>query len=111
MSEPSASRSDLWRRRLQRLRARVYSVLPFSSGVFAALVALLVYKILVPGPHQLTARELNDTVAQTLASATPPVAFSARVYQGIQPSLVLIETKGANASGDGEQCIGSGVVI
>ena len=111
MSEPSASRSDLWRRRLQRLRARVRSVAPFASGVLAALVALLVYNILVPGPHQLTTREVNDTVAQTLASATPPPAFSARVYQGIQPSLVLIETQGSSASGDREHGIGSGVVI
>jgi S1-C subfamily serine protease len=111
MSEPSAARSDLWRRRLQRLRARVRSAVPFASGVLAALVALLVYKILVSGPHQLTPRDVNDTVAQALASATPPPAFSARVYEGIQPSLVLIETQGSAASGDAEHGLGSGVVI
>jgi S1-C subfamily serine protease len=85
--------------------------MPFVSGVVAALVALEVYNILAPGPHQLTAREVNDTVAQALASATPPPAFSARVYQGIQPSLVLIETQGSGASGDAEHGVGSGVVI
>jgi len=111
MSEPSASRSVLWRGRLQRLRARARSAAPFVSGVLAALVALAVYNILAPGPHQLTAREVNDTVAQALASATPPPSFSARVYQGIQPSLVLIETRGSGASGDAEHGIGSGVVI
>jgi S1-C subfamily serine protease len=111
MSEPSASRSELWRRRLQRLRTRARSAAPFVSGVLAALVALLVYHILVPGPPQLTARQINDTVAQALASATPAPAFSARVYQGIQPSLVLIETHASGANRDGERGVGSGVII
>jgi S1-C subfamily serine protease len=111
MSEPSASRSDVWRQRLRRLRARARSAVPFASGVLAVLVALLVYNVLVPAPHQLTEREVNDTVAQALASATPAPAFSARVYQVIQPSMVLIQTQGAGANGKPEQAIGSGVVI
>jgi len=84
---------------------------PFASGVLAALVALLIYRLLVPGSHQLTAREMNDSVAQALASATPPPAFSARVYQGIQPSLVLIQTQDSGAKGKVEHGVGSGVVI
>ena len=111
MSEPSASRSELWRRRLQRLRAGVRSAAPFASGVLAALAALLLYNLLVPGPRQLTTREVNDTVAQALASATPPPAFSARVYQVIRPSLVLIQTEAPGENGKGEHGLGSGVVI
>ena len=119
MSEPSASRLELWRRRLQRLRARARSAAPpralraaeFASGVLAALVALLLYNILVPGPHQVTTREVNDTVAQALASATPPPTFSARVYQAIHPSLVLIQTQAPGANGKVENGLGSGVVI
>ena len=111
MNEPSASRSELWRRRLQRLRAGVRSAAPFASGVLAALAALLLYNLLVPGPHQLTTREVNDTVAQALASATPPPAFSARVYQVIRPSLVLIQSEAPGANGKVESSLGSGVVI
>jgi S1-C subfamily serine protease len=85
--------------------------MPFASGVLAALVALLLYNVLVPGPHQLTKREVNDTVAQALATATPPPAFSARVYQQIQPSLVLIQTQAPGAQGKVENGLGSGVVI
>ena len=99
MNEPSASRSELWRRRLQRLRTHVRRAVPFASGVLAVLVALLLYNLLVPGPHQLTTREVKDTVAQALASATPPPAFSERVYQVIQPSLVLIQTQVPSATG------------
>ena len=111
MSEPSTSRSEPWWGRLQRLRAGVRSAAPFASGVLAALVALLLYNVLVPGPQPLTTREVNDTVAQALASATPAPAFSARVYQAIRLSLVLIQTQAPGADGEAENGLGSGVVI
>lgn len=84
---------------------------PFAAGVLSALVALLLYNILVPGPHQMTAGEVNDTVARALASATPPPAFSERVYQVIQPSLVLIRTQSPGENGEPENGLGSGVVV
>lgn len=111
MDQPSDSRSDLWRGRLQRLRSLARRTLPFVSGVFAVLLALLIYHTFVPGPKPLTMREVNDTVAQALASATPPPAFSTRVYQAIQPSLVLIQVKASDENGDSEDVLGSGVVI
>jgi S1-C subfamily serine protease len=79
--------------------------------VFATLVALLLYRVLFPGPPQLTARDVNESVAQALASATPPPAFAARVYEAIQPSLVLIQEEGQDANGRSEQGLGSGVVV
>ncbi len=111
MSETSAPRSELWRRRLRRLRTGIRRIVPFASGVLAALVALLLYNALVPAPHQVTTGEVKDTVAQVMASATPPPAFSERVYQIIQPSLVLIETRTRTADGKDEHGLGSGVVI
>jgi S1-C subfamily serine protease len=111
MNEPSASRAELWRRRLQRLRARLRSAAPFASGVLAALAALLLYNVLVTGPRQLTTRDVDDTVAQALASATPPPAFSARVYQVIRPSLVLIQTEAPGENGETKNSLGSGVVV
>jgi S1-C subfamily serine protease len=85
--------------------------MPFAAGVFAALVALLLYRALVPAPQPLTTREVHDTVVQTLASATPPRAFSTYVYQAIQPSLVLIQTEAPDANGKIDHGLGSGVVI
>ncbi len=72
MSETPASRLELWRQRLRRFRAGVRRMVPFASGVLAALVALLLYNALVPAPHQVTTGEVKDTVAQAMASATPP---------------------------------------
>ena len=111
MSESAVSGSKLWHDRLQRVRAGVRNALPFVSGVLAALVALLIYNLFFPGPAPLTAREVNDTVAQALASATPPPAFSARVFQVIQPSLVVVQTRSPGEDGEEDNGLGSGVVI
>jgi S1-C subfamily serine protease len=54
---------------------------------------------------------VNDSIAQALASATPPPAFSARVYQAIRPSLVFIQTEALDEHGELGQGVGSGVVI
>jgi S1-C subfamily serine protease len=105
-NELSNSRSEAWRARWQHLRAGVRRTSPFAAGVLAALAGLVLYNILFPGPHQLTKKELNNTIAETLASATPPPAFSERVYQVIQPSLILIQTHGTDENG-----LGSGVII
>jgi len=101
----------VWRRRLQRLLARLRRLVPFASGILAAFAALLLYNGLVPGPDVLTAREVSDTVAQALASATPPPAFSARVYQVVRPSLVLIQTHFMDENNEEESGLGSGVVV
>jgi S1-C subfamily serine protease len=90
----------------KKFREGIKRAAPFASGVIAALAALLLFSILFPGQHVLTQQELNNTVAQALASATPPPAFSERVYQVIQPSLILIETHGISENG-----LGSGVII
>jgi S1-C subfamily serine protease len=111
MSDPSAARSDRWRGRWQRLRTRARAATPFISGVAATLVALLLFNRLLPPPPPLTARDVQDTVAQTLASATPLPAYSQRVYQAIRPSFVLIQTHGPSADGNQENGLGSGVVV
>src|ERR671923_2414567 len=110
-NEPYLSRLQRWRGRLQRLRAPAQPVALFASGVAAAFVTLLLYHVLVPGPHQLTKREVSVSVARALASATPPPAFSARVYQVIRPSLVVVQAQAPGAHGTVEQDLGSGVII
>lgn len=112
MSEPSASpTAALWRLHLQRLRTYLRRAAPFTLGVGAAFAALLLYNFLFPGSPQLSHAEVNDSIAQALASATPPPAFSARVYQVIAPSLVLIHTRSSDDDGEAGDGLGSGVVI
>ncbi len=117
MSDHQVERSErpspetLWRRRLQVLYARARHLVPFAVGVLATLVAFLLYSLLGPDSPQLTMREVNDSVAKALAEATPRPAFSASVYQVIQPSLVLIQAQDPDEQGDAGHRLGSGVVI
>lgn len=113
MDESSALPRERWQRRLRRLFLSARKAVPFVSGVLAALTALLLYNLLVPAPPQLTTREVNETVAEALASATPPPAYSALVYQAIRPALVLIEVQVPGEKQDEEEGsgLGTGVVI
>ena len=85
--------------------------MPFALGVVAALVALVLYGAFFPGKPQLTTQDVNNAVAQALASATPEPAFSSRVFQIIHPSLVLIQTTNKDAQGKEGYGLGSGTII
>src|SRR5574342_1221833 len=108
MNEPQNSSRERWRDRVVRFRTNVKKSIPLATGISAALLAILLYNVLFPGPHQMTVREVNDLVAQAMASATPEPAFSSRVFQVIQPSLVLIQTEGENRVNEHENGLGSG---
>ena len=105
------SRPDQWRERWQQVRLKVKHLLPFSAGIAAALLGLLIYNALQPPPEPLTIKQVNAAVAEAMASATPAPAYSAQVFQVIQPSLVLIQSTGPDQEGDEREGLGSGVVI
>lgn len=76
----------------ERIRVLGKRLFPFASGALAALLILLLYPVLYPAPSPITQQDVENTIMQAMASATPRPAASALVYQVIQPSLVLIET-------------------
>ena len=108
-SEPDLIiRFRLW---LKNFWTRARGVLQFAAGITAALLALSMYNALTPEPGPLTEREVQATIFQVMASATPPPPYSAQVYQIIQPSLVLIQTRFDGKNGEQDEGLGSGVVI
>ena len=111
MNEPTVTRWQAWRLRWRRLGARARSVLPFVGGMLAAFLAVAAYQKLNPGPAPLNTQDVKNTFAQIMASATVPPANSSLVYQVIQPSVVLIETKGTNANGQPDGGLGTGVIV
>ena len=111
MKEPPVSQSKLWRERLRGILSRLRRGLPFGSGVLAALLAFFLYNLLFIKPSQLTVKDVNKSVASAMASATPPSAFSANVYQIIHPSLVLIEVEEKHENAKSDFGLGSGVVV
>ncbi len=111
MNEQPTSIKSVFQDRLQRIRERFKGVFPFVSGMLATLLALFLYSFLFPGIQPLTERELNKVIAIAMASATPRPAYSAQVYQAIQPSLVLIQAERDGEDGKVEKSLGSGVII
>lgn len=108
---PPADPPPVWRARWQRLGGQARAAAPFLGGMAAALAAMWLYGVLLPPPAPLTAQEVNASVATAIAAATAPPAYSARVYQAIQPSLVLIQTQAADTPGEAGQGLGTGVVV
>jgi S1-C subfamily serine protease len=104
--ESSSSGMEKLRNRMASLRHRVKGLIPFVSGVGSMLLALILYNFLFPGT-QLTRTEVNDAIANAMASATPRPAYSAEVFKIIQPSLVLIQADLQN----GEKNLGTGVIV
>jgi S1-C subfamily serine protease len=102
MNEPSVSKSS----RFSRWRERIRGMLPFASGVAATLLALVLFSFLFPN-RQLTSTEVNEAVANAMASATPRPPYAEDVYRIIQPSIIMIQADLAN----GEKTLGSGVII
>ncbi len=92
---------------------RLGRVVPFAAGAAAALGAVILFNVLVPGSPRLTQDDVDARIGEALASMTPAPAFSEVVYQTVRPSLVLIETEQPRAEGTGSPGagIGSGVVV
>lgn len=88
-SRPEPQRAG-WLRRVPQRSALV----PFAAGIAVALLGILLFSALNRPAEPLTLKEVNAAVAQAMASATPPPAYSALVYRAVQPSLVLIQTTG-----------------
>ena len=85
--------------------------LPFAWGILAALITLTIYHFIFIAPKQLSAKDVKESVAIAMASATPPPAYAAQVYQIIRPSLVLIEIEETHQDAESDFGLGSGVVV
>jgi S1-C subfamily serine protease len=89
---------------------------PILIGAVSTLALVGVVMLAGPRTPALTQQQVNDAIANALASVTPPPAFSQTVYEAVQPSLVLIETDGGPVADPGPKTdphagLGSGVVV
>ncbi len=95
--------------------SRLGRLAPYGIGAAITLVAVLSFGLLSPSRPPLTQQQVDEAIAGALASMTPPPAFSQVIYQVVQPSLVLVQTKGVpnpSASDEDEDGgLGSGVVV
>jgi S1-C subfamily serine protease len=97
--------------RFREIFSRARRGLPFLSTFLAALLAFLLYNLLFVQPNQLTVDDVNDSVAQVMASATPAPSYSSLVYQLIQPSIVLIQVEAKHDDAESDFGLGTGVIV
>ncbi|MDX1437405.1 MAG: trypsin-like peptidase domain-containing protein [Anaerolineales bacterium] len=97
--------------RLARLRRLARRIVPFIGAIVAVLIGLWLYQAVFPEPAPLEVADVDDRVAQAMASATPPPAVASLVYDYILPSLVYLQTEIADPESPEEGSVGSGVVI
>jgi S1-C subfamily serine protease len=97
--------------RWQRVRLRMRRASPFAFGVLAAFLGLWLARLAAPTPPPLTAQQVEQAIAQAMASATALPSYSSLVYEIIRPSLVLIRTQSPGSTGRDGFGLGSGVVI
>lgn len=110
MSE-SESKLEVWRGRYRTALTHLRRGLPFVYGVFAALVTLFLYHLLIVQPQQLTLDDVEGSIVEVMASATAPPAYSAQVYEIIRPSLVLVQVERENENERSDFGLGSGVIV
>lgn len=106
---PPPARPKL-RERLRRFRLRWPDLARVGLGAGLTLLAVLLFTQLSPSRPALSERDVKQLVAQAMASATPPPALAARVYDAVAPSVVLIRVKTERA-GKSDEGRGSGVVL
>lgn len=110
MSESDPNR-EISRGRFREIFSRARPNLPFVYGMLASLLAFVFYNLLFVQPNQLSVDDVNESVAQAMASATPMPSYSSLVYQAIQPSLVLIQVEAKHEDAESDYGLGSGVIV
>jgi S1-C subfamily serine protease len=96
--------------RLRQFRLRWPDLARVGLGAGLTLLAALIFTQLRPGQPALSERDVKQLVAQVMASATPPPALAARVFDAVAPSVVLIRVK-TEKDGQPDEGRGSGVVL
>ena len=111
LNKNAASESRGKTARVQNLWWKMRRTWPLGLGLIAALFGVLLYGLLFPAPIPLTQDEIDESIVEAMASATPGPAYSAEVYQAVLPSLVLIQVQKAHPEEDDEVGVGSGIVV
>ena len=97
--------------RRTRGRRAIRRAAPIVLGAGLMLVGVLAWSSLQPRTTPLTRGDVRDAIASALESVTPPPARGEGAYALIRPSLVLIESEGADPDVRTDDGQGTGVVI
>jgi S1-C subfamily serine protease len=105
------SETKRWPAWMKTGRRSVRLVRLFLFVLVSAFLGVFLYSRAFPAPLPLSRDQVDESIQEAMASATPRVPYSTQVYQAILPSLVLIRTQRADAAEDERFGVGSGVVV
>jgi S1-C subfamily serine protease len=91
--EVEPRRRPTWRDRLNNARARARGAGLVAVGALAALALVALSVVLSPQPVQLTQADVDTSIKNALASATPKPNVAINAYNNIKDSVVLIKTR------------------
>jgi len=113
--EEQVPKTKLRGERIKNFLPRLRKGLPFASGVLSALLALILYNLVIVRPNQLTRENIEISVAEAMASATPRPSNASLVYQFVQPSLVIVNADKISVGGSSQikfgHGLGAGVIV
>lgn len=107
-TDKNTKNAPAWIRRSRTIVRRMW-ILP--AALLFAYLGVYINNIIFPAPVPLSQNEIDQSIYQAMASATPPAAYSSGVYQTILPSLVYIQIQGNEENNNGRVGVGSGVII
>lgn len=110
--EEKKSRREQWRDKVRWLRGHWKPLAIVGAWIVSTWLMILLYDGMRLSPSRLSEDQVNQLIANAMASATPPPPYSAEVFAVIHPSMVFIQTKIITSTdGKVEGSRGSGVVI
>jgi S1-C subfamily serine protease len=86
-------------------------LVPFVAGLAVMLAVVLGAAAVSQGEEPLTEAQVAQAIEDALASQAPDPPLAEQVYAAIRPSIVLIESRTTDASGNSTGREGTGVVV
>jgi S1-C subfamily serine protease len=105
--EPPPKQS--WRDRLSSLRSRSRGAELLAAGAVVALTVVGIVNAVTPPPAQLAQSDVDRSIRDALASATPKPNVAVAAFNTIKDSVVLIKTR--NRGETAVQARGSGFLL
>jgi S1-C subfamily serine protease len=112
LQDPVQARETLrWSNWIRISRIILKRALPFLAAILFAFLGVYLYNIFFPAPNPLSKNDVDQSIEEAMASATPAPAFSSEVYRIILPSLVFIQIQQESEDDEDGIGVGSGVVV
>jgi S1-C subfamily serine protease len=113
MADTQNEASPFFRRLRDRIRDLFIRYKPFIPLILVGVISfagIMINRLTITDQVILSAKDVEEIAAITMATATPPPAVSAQIYQTILPSVVIVQTS-RDVESEPSRLLGGGVII